>query len=131
MKALIDYIETLTMVGGDHDGEPFVLLPWERRFIRGAFGVDGDAAVSVSRGNGKSAVVAGIACAVVDPDGPLHGARREVVIAAAAFSQSRVIYEDVLAMMRVKSGGKLNSQVWRTQDSQNVATLEHRPSAAE
>ena len=59
MKALIDYIETLTMVGGDHDGEPFVLLPWERRFIRGAFGVDGDAAVSVSRGNGKSAVVAG------------------------------------------------------------------------
>ena len=24
------------MVGGDHDGEPFVLLPWERRFIGGS-----------------------------------------------------------------------------------------------
>ena len=130
MKSLIDYIERLTMAGGDHDGEPFTLLPWERRFLRGAFAVDGDAALSVARGNGKSALTAGIACATVDPDGPLHGHRREVVVVAAAFAQARIIYEDVLSMLREKSGGRLDSKTWRTQDSQNAALLEHRESGA-
>ena len=77
--ALIDYIGGLVLAGGDHDGAPFDVLPWERRFIRGAFGQPGHAALSVARGNGKSALVAAIAAAVADPDGPLHGNRREVV----------------------------------------------------
>ena len=130
MKSLIAYIEGLSMVGGDRDGEPFVLLPWERRFIKGAFSADGDSALSVARGNGKSALLSGVACAVVDPDGPLHGPRREVVVVAAAFAQTRVIYEDCLAMLRSKHDGKLDPKIWRLQDSQNVATLEHRESGA-
>ena len=32
------YIEGLTLSGGDLDGEPFRVLPWERRFLRGALG---------------------------------------------------------------------------------------------
>ena len=31
MKAIIDYLATLPLVGGDHDGENFKVLPWERR----------------------------------------------------------------------------------------------------
>ena len=57
------------------------------------------AALSVGRGNGKSALVAAIASAVVDPEGPLHGPRREVVCVASSFEQARVIYEDVLAFL--------------------------------
>ena len=53
-RALIRYIEGLTLVGGDGDGEPFRLLPWERRFIRGTLSQSGDAALTVARGNGKS-----------------------------------------------------------------------------
>ncbi len=30
MRAISDYIETLTLRGGDRDGELFELLPWER-----------------------------------------------------------------------------------------------------
>ena len=125
MRELIRYIEGLTLVGGDGDGRPFRLLPWERRFIRGTFGQDRDAALTVGRGNGKSALLAAVACAVLDPEGPLHGPRREVVCCASSFGQGRVIFEDVGALLRARYDG-LPRQVWRWQDSQNAAILEHR-----
>ena len=113
MQALIDYIGGLILAGGDHDGERFEALGWQRRFLRGAFRLPGDAALSCARGNGKSAFVAAIACAVVDPRGPLTGRRREVVVVASAFGQAKIVYEDVLAMLgerfdlsdRSESGG--------------------------
>ena len=119
------YLAGLILAGGDHDAQPFTVLPWERRFIRGAFRGPGDSALSVGRGNGKSALVAGIAAAMVDPAGPLHGRRREVVCVAASFDQSRIIFEDVLAYL----GGRYelgDRSVWRKQDSANRATLEFR-----
>ena len=36
MKSLIDYMGRLKLAGGDHDGQPFAVLPWEKRFIMGA-----------------------------------------------------------------------------------------------
>ena len=128
---LIAYLSGLTLTGGDCDGQPFDVLPWERRFIRGAFGVAGDAALSVGRGNGKSCLVAGIGCAVVDPDGPLHGRRREVDCIASSFQQGRVIFEDAREFLREIHGGDLHKRArWRLRDSTNEATIEHRPSGA-
>ncbi len=124
-RALIRYIEGLTLVGGDGDGEPFRLLPWERRFIRGTLSQSGDAALTVARGNGKSALLGAVACAVLDPEGPLHGPRREVVCCASSFSQGRVIFEDVTALLRARYG-QFRRKTWRWQDSQNAAILEHR-----
>ena len=128
-RSLIAYLGDLTLAGGDHDGAPFVVLPWERRFIRGAFGSPGPAAISVARGNRKSALVAGIAAAVVDPDGPLTGARRECVAVASSFDQSRVIFEDVLAFLRSRHDIG-DRKLWRVQDSTNRATVEYRPTGA-
>ena len=72
MSDLIKFLAGLRMTGGDRDGEAFTVLPWEQTIRgRGAFRVKGPAALSVTRGNGKSALVAGIATAVVDPTGPL------------------------------------------------------------
>ena len=126
---LVEYVAGLTLAGGDHDGEPFTVLPWERRFLRGAFRGPGDAGLTVARGNGKSALLAAVASAVVDPAGPLHGRRREVVVSAASFEQARVIYEDVLAFLgaRYNLGDRAE---WRRQDSANRATLEFRASGA-
>ena len=127
-RRLAAYMEGLTLHGGDHDGAPLVVLPWERRLLR-LFDRPGNGATSVGRGNGKSAIVAAIAAAVLDPDGPLHGPRREVVCAAASFGQARIIFEDVVAMLgdRYDLGDR---QHWRKMDSQNVAWLEHRASGA-
>ena len=126
---LIGYLGSLTLSGGDRDGERFVVLPWERRFVRGAFGQPGHAALSVGRGNGKSALVAGIAAAVVDPAGPLHGNRREAVAVASSFDQSRVIFEDVLSFLRARYD-LADRKTWRVQDSANRATVEYRPTGA-
>ena len=129
MRALIDYLGTLRLVGGDHDGEPFVVLPWERRLLRGAFEQPDDAALSVGRGNGKSAVVAGVASAVVDPLGPLHGPQRHVICAAASFEQAVIVFRDVCGFLGQRHELE-DRKVWRKQDSSNRAILEHRPSGS-
>ena len=125
---LILYLESLVLSGGDHHAEPFEVLSWERRLVRGAFGSQGDFSVSCARGQGKSAVVAGLACAVADPAGPLHGVRREAVCVASSFQQARVIFEDALRFLREKTG--LPKSSWRIQDSANSAMVEHRASGA-
>ena len=52
-RDVLTYLGTLTVTQGSRRGEPFEVLPWERQFIRGAFGVEDDVALSVARGNGK------------------------------------------------------------------------------
>ena len=126
---LIDFLGGLELSGGDHDGSLFDVLAWERRFVSGAFRVSGDAALSVARGNGKSALCAAIAAAVVDPVGPLHGRRREAVVSAASFDQGRVIFEDVLLFLGARYD-IYDRAVWRRQDSSNRAHIEHRASGA-
>ena len=129
-RRLIDYLGTLTLSGGDRDGERFKVLGWEAKFVRGAFAVSGPAALSCARGQGKSALVAGLAAAVVDPDGPLHGPRRECVCVASSFDQSRIIFEDVLAFLQGRGFDLDDRKVWRKQDSANRAVVEFRDSGA-
>ena len=56
MKGLERNLSGLTVSQGRRAGEPFAVLPWQRRFVRHAFapGVQ-SAALSVARGNGKTA----------------------------------------------------------------------------
>ena len=129
-RDLIAWMGLLTLSGGDLDGQPFEVWPWEKRFIRGVFRHPGNAAVSLGRGNGKSGFLAAWATAVVFPGGPLHGNRREVICVASAFKQSREIFEDVLAFARGLGHDLADRSLWRLQDSANMATLEYRPTGA-
>ena len=126
---LVAYLGTLVLAGGDHDGEAFRVLGWERRFLLGAFRVPGDSALSVGRGNGKSALVAGLATAVIDPGGPLHGVRREVICCAKSFEQARPVFDDCRRFLETKYD-LTDRTVWRVQDSSNRMWLEHRSSGA-
>ena len=125
---LTDYIGTLQITQGAGAGELIRLLPWQRRFLRGAFKVEGDAALSVARGNGKSTLVAAIACAVVD--GPLRQSRAEVVCVASSFAQGKIIFEHVVAFLESAGHDLTDRRLWRVQDSQNVATVEHKATRA-
>lgn len=71
MTGIADYIQGLTIGQGRYAGQPFKLLGWQRRFLRGAFNQPDDAALSMGRGGGKSTFTAAIACAAVDVGGPL------------------------------------------------------------
>ena len=50
----IRYIETLTIGQGRLAGQPFTVLPWQRRFLHGALAPDvAEAALSLGRGGGE------------------------------------------------------------------------------
>ena len=124
-RALVEWLGKLTLSGGDLDGQPFTVWPWERQFILGTFGQPGSAALSIGRGNGKSGFVAALAAAVVCPGAPLHGVKRDVVCVASSFQQARVIFEDVLAFVRGLGHDLGDRGLWRRQDSANQALLEY------
>ena len=121
---LLQYLGGLRVTQGRLAGQPLEVLPWQRRFIRGAF-ADGtqSAALSVGRGNGKTALLSGIACATLD--GPLMVPRGETVIVASSFEQARIAFEHVLAFM-----GNLNKRRWKVWDTAQQARLEDRQTGA-
>ena len=122
---LINYLKGLIISQGECAGKPIHLFPWQKRFIRGAFSSSGDAAISVSRGNGKSAFLAGVATSFLD--GPLRQNRAEVVIVASSFAQGKICFDHCKHFL----GDKLDDRrTWRVADSEQAATIEHRPSGA-
>ena len=125
MRPLLKYLAGLKISQGEGVGETFPIFPWESRFLRGAFAVDGDAALSVARGNGKSTLLAGVACAFID--GPLRQPRGDVVIAASSFGQARISFEHVRAFIGDRLALKSEWRVW---DTTQQAAIEHRKSGA-
>ena len=118
---LIDYIETLEITQGTGEGGPFPVLPWQKRFLQGAFADDVDeSALTVARGNGKTTLCAAIAAACLD--GPLVQRRAEVVVCASSFDQGKLAFDHVLAFLDVHA----DRSKWRVWDSSNVAQLKNR-----
>ncbi len=76
----------------------FTVLPWQRRFLRGALAPDVyESVLTMARGGGKSTFIAGLACAAVD--GPLAQPNAEVIVCAASLGQARVIFRHVLRFL--------------------------------
>ena len=129
-KALTTYISSLKVTQGPLAGELFRVLPWQKGFIRGAFSTEGEAALSIARGNGKSTLCGAVACAAIDPAGPLHQPRAEVVLVAASLSQARIVFEHCLHFLTGKGHDLTDRKVWAKQDTVNVSRLVHKPSGA-
>ena len=110
---LTDYLETLTVSQGRRAGEAFTVLPWQRRFISGAFAPGaGTAALSVARGNGKTTLVAGIAAAALD--GPLMVPRGETIIVASSFAQACISFDHVCHFIGDKLRDRKRYRFWQT-----------------
>ena len=125
--AIIDYLSGLSVTQGEGAGQPFNVLAWQSRFVRGSFGPDvTEAALSVARGCGKTTLTAGIAAAALD--GPLATPRGETVVVASSFDQARISFEHTLAFLA--DSIDRDRAAWRIQDSANRATIEHRPTGA-
>ncbi len=124
--SLIEYLADLTITQGRLAGQPFSILPWQRRFVRGAFkkGTH-SAALSVARGNGKTALLSGIAASTLN--GPLVVPRGETVICASSFEQARIAFEHVIAFMGEELSDKDQWKVW---DTAQQARIENRITGA-
>ena len=102
------------------------MLPWQGRFLRGAFAPGAStSALSVARGNGKTALLSAVACATLD--GPLTVPRSETLIVASSFSQACIAFEHVVAFM----GDKLKDrQRWRLWQSGQLAKIQCKETGA-
>ena len=124
MQALTDYITRLTTNQGWNRGNPFIVFPWERRFLGGAFGqtfVQGDAALSVARGAGKTTLISTIGTASLA--GPLVEERGETVIVAPSLAQARITFGHVRYFM----GAELeNRKRWKVWDNAQQSLIEHK-----
>lgn len=122
------FLGFLTVTQGRRAGSRFTVLPWQRRFLRGAFCGDAKtAALSIGRGNGKTALLAGVACSTLT--GPMFTWRGETVIAASSFEQARIAFEFVMGFMEPIM--KVNPErKWRVWDTAQQARIECRKTGA-
>ena len=131
-NAIADYIEGLLIPQGRFQGQPFHLFPWQRRFLRGAFGQPEAAALSLARGGGKTTLIASLGAACVDVDGPLVAEESDSLIVASSFDQGLICFRQIMRLLaptfeRHGVGGKGR---FRVQDSANRATIQDRETGA-
>ena len=128
-KEIIEALGKLKVTTGAHAGENFEVLPWQSKFIKGAFRPSiTQAACSVARGNGKSELASGLACCAFLPDFPLVQPYGETVCIGSSFTQAKIIFDSCIRFSKPWIDSDLNR--WRIQDSVNTASIEDRRTGA-
>ena len=81
------------------------LRPFQNRFITNATQPDIDtAALSLPRGNGKSALAGHLVTRILDPDDELSRPGTESVLGAASIEQARIVFRFARADLEPKGG---------------------------
>lgn len=128
-RAIGFFRDVLRLNGGEHEGKPFILEPFQC-FIVGSlfgwYGVDGArrfrvAYVEIAKGNGKSPLAAGIGHYMLSAD---KEPRAEVYAAATKKDQAMILFRDAVAMVdqspalssRLKQSGQ-QPNVWNLADT--------------
>ena len=120
------WVESLGVTEGALAGEAMRVMPWQRRYLRGAFAPDvTTAALTIGRGNGKTTLAAAIAAASIA--GPLRRPRGLVLVVGASFRGARIVFRHVLAMLADELADR---ETWRVNDSTASLSIEHRPTGA-
>ena len=126
-QRLIESLEEAPIGDGDLRGEPFRVLGFQRRFLRGAFrpGVI-RAGLSTGRGSGKTGLASALALDAIRPAGVLHAPGFETILIAASFQGARLAFEAVLVSLDLLG----ETEDYRIRDQQNLADIQHRRTGA-
>ena len=126
-KALIASLESAPIGDGNLIGQPFRCLPYQRKFLRGAFqpGVI-RAGCSLARGGGKTGLASALALDSIRPAGVLHREGGETIVIASAFPQAKICFDAV--RMSLELMGEAGE--YRIRDQQNLADIQHKESKA-
>ncbi len=125
-KAIRFYRSVLKLNGGDFEGKPFELLPWQRFIVGSLFGWHGAdgyrrfrvAYVETGKGSGKSPLAAGVGLKGLTADSE---ARAEVYAAATKKDQAMILFRDAVAM--VEQSPELSKRLKKSGGGQNVWNL--------
>ena len=98
------------------------LRPFQRRFLRNALKPDIDvAALSIPRGNGKSALAGYLVTRILTPDDSLFRPGTESVLCAASIEQARIVFRFARQELEQRGG-------YRFLDSHNRIGIVHKAS---
>lgn len=103
-KAIRFFETVLKLNGGDFEGKPFTLLPWQKFVVGSLFGWKGAdgyrrfrvAYVETAKGSGKSPLAAGIGMKGLVADAE---PRAEIYSAATKKDQAMILFRDAVAMV--------------------------------
>lgn len=103
-RAIGFFEDVLCLNGGDYEGEPFILAPWQAFVVGSLFGwytSDGyrrfrTAYIETGKGSGKSPLVGGIGLYGLVADGEQ---RAEVYAAATKRDQAMILFRDAVSMV--------------------------------
>ena len=127
MRGLVKSLETAPVGDGDLIGEPFKVLPYQKRFLTGAFrsGIM-RSGLTLGRAGGKSGLASALALDAIRPAGVLHREGGETVIVASAFPQAKIVFEAVKTSLELMG----EDGEYRILDQQNMAMIQHRQTKA-
>lgn len=128
-RAIEFFQDVLRLNGGEWEGKPYKLLPWQCFIVGNLFGwLDRDGArrfrvayVETAKGSGKSPIAAGIGLYGLVADGE---ARAEVYAAATKKDQAQILFRDAVAM--VDQSPALNKRIAKSGVGENVWNLAYR-----
>lgn len=104
VRAIGYFEDVLCLNGGQFEGKPFDVLPWQAFIIGSLFGWKGTdgfrrfrvAYVETAKGSGKSPLAAGIGLYGLTADGE---SRAEIYAAATKKDQAQILFRDAIAMV--------------------------------
>ena len=76
----------------------------------------------MARGNGKTAFVAALAFAFMDPESPIFMERTEIIMVASSHNQGKIGFEDTLSMLEEKYDLD-NRRYWKKTNTINASIL--------
>ena len=126
LKAIRFYESVLRLNGGDYEGKPFILLPWQK-FVVGSifgwYGADGFRRfrvvyVETAKGSGKSPLAAGIGMKGLVAD---NEPRAEIYSAATKKDQAMILFRDAVAM--VTQSAELDKRLQKSGTGEKVWNL--------
>ena len=130
MKKLFDALEKQIIGDGDLIGQPFKLLPYQKKFLRGVFkpGII-QGALSLGRGGGKTGLLSTLAADSVKEDGFLHRPGGETILVAASFAQAAIGGDPIRTILGCEKGGE-HYDLYRCVRQQNQLIIQNRESKA-
>lgn len=125
-KAIRFYRAVLKLNGGEFEGQPFELLPWQKFIVGSIFGWKGSDGyrrfrvvyVESGKGSGKSPLAAGVGLKGLVGDGE---ARAEIYAAATKKDQAMILFRDAVAM--VQQSPELTKRLACSGTGQNIWNL--------
>ena len=127
---LFKKLEELKVPDGDHYGDDFKVLPYQKRFLSEAIEPQYlQCVLTLGRGGGKTGLMSAIGADFMREDGFFHRPGNECIIVAASFEQAMIGGEGIIQMLQMFHGDDFEN-LYQLRSSSNHFMIKHKKTNA-